>query len=66
MIDKVKKGSQFINRFNMFDALCEVSQYAYCQTCAGLTKEECETLEKLCDKAAFALASEVAEVIIHE
>ena len=66
MICKETKGIQFITNIHMFNVLSVVAAYAYCQNCSGLTHEECETLEKLCDKAANALAREVAEVIIHE
>lgn len=66
MTDKLIKGSRFIRKVVMYEALCNVSAYAYCKNCSGLTKKDCETLEVLCDTAADALAREVAEVITHE
>ena len=57
-ITKARELKNYLLEMEKFD---EVSQIAYYQGIAGLTTEECETLEKLCDKAAAAIEAEISE-----
>ena len=55
-ITKARELKNYLIEMETFD---EVSQIAYYQGIAGLTTEECETLERLCDKASAAIEAEI-------
>ena len=60
-MEGITKARELKNYLLEMEKLDEVSQIAYYQDIAGLTTEECETLEKLCDKAAAAIEAEISE-----
>ena len=57
-ITKARLLKIYLTEMEKLDA---VSELAYHQGIAGLTTEECETLEKLCDKASAGIEAEIAE-----
>lgn len=65
-MNKMAKGREALGAIMDYEALCKVSDYAYARDCTGLTDEECETLEGLCDKAANALATDFADRFMKE
>ena len=52
MDDKTVKVRDQLYLNGVYNALCEVSMYAYHRGCPGLSEAECRELEDLVDKAS--------------
>lgn len=52
MDDKTEKVRNQLYLNGVYNALCEVSMYAYLRGCPGLSDAECRELETLVDKAS--------------
>lgn len=62
-INRIRNIAYFIT---MRDHLASVSLFAYNQDCPGLTQEECEQLESLCDKADDAILQYLGKELLNE
>ena len=60
---KITYAREVLYTISMREHLNAISMYAYHQDCYGLTQEECETLERLCDKAERGIVRAFAKTL---